>query len=126
MKRFLLSLTLFIALTSSVFAYGRPSLNINYDASGEGRMMLEGHNLCDSNTFRIRIVDSLTGDSGWYTSARGNTEWAISRTREGDCKISMQLSKRVLIPGYVFQAVTYADGRRMHQLSKTIPCFVTD
>ena len=110
-----------LVLCMSAFAYGRPTLNLSYEDAGE-RVMFRGAGLCDSDTFRIRVIDSLNGDSGWYVSGSGKTEWNVDRKKNGDCGFNFQLSKKVLVPGYVLQAVTYANGRRTHQMSKALPC----
>src|SRR5271154_5154615 len=102
MKRaFLVFLFGILASAQGFSYYVRPTLNITYDEYDNGRLMLRGSGLCDSDAFRVRIIDSVTGDAGWYQSRSGNIQWPITRQSNGDCRIEMQLSKRVLVPGNV-------------------------
>lgn len=113
---------LFLVLLCSSIAFATPSAYFSYalNSQGEPQLKVRGVELCDSQTFRIRVTDDLTGDSGWYKSERGNTEWQVNNRA---CTLNMFLAKKYLVPGYTLEVRTYAaNGRRLHSFSTTIPC----
>jgi hypothetical protein len=118
-------LGLVLVLLCSSIALARPSAYFSYalNSQGEPQLKVRGVDLCDpygEATFRIRVTDDLTGDSGWYTSERGNTQWPVNKNA---CTVNMFLARKYLLPGKTLELRTYAgSGRRMHSFSVTIPC----
>lgn len=97
--------------------YHHPSMQFHRNSNAQ--LVLKGRELCDSETFKIRIIqDTLFGeDRDWYTSHSGKTEWDIN-----NCAINMtlneEISDQLLFPGTRLEVRTYAaSGRKTHTFS---------
>ncbi|HEX4924955.1 MAG TPA: hypothetical protein VFV50_12755, partial [Bdellovibrionales bacterium] len=121
MMKLLLALTLMVSIDAQAAPSAKFYLRNNI-VNGEPELVVQGRDLCDSDTYRIRVSDSLTGDSGWYMSNSGRTSWGIHA-----CTFSMQLSQKILIGGNILELRTYrtdlnGNRRKTHSFVRVIPC----
>lgn len=118
MRKLLLSLALALVSTAAVAAPSAKFVYRTNSGNGQPSLVVTGRDLYDSSVFRLRVTDRLTGDSGWYTSNSGKTQWDVQNG-----KLNMTLQQSILVPGFVIELRTYtADGRRTHSFAKRIPC----
>ncbi|MEQ1875736.1 MAG: hypothetical protein ABL958_03760 [Bdellovibrionia bacterium] len=113
------------ALLVSASAFAAPSAKFVYRSNisnGQPSLHVSGRDLYDSDVYRLRVTDSLTGDSGWYTSNSGKTQWDLQNGN-----LTMQLQQSILVPGFVIELRTYRKDaygqiRKTHSFAKRIPC----
>lgn len=114
-----------VSVCVSASAYAAPSVRFylrNNIVNDEPEFVVQGRDLCDSDTFRLRVTDAVNSDTGWYRSNSGRTSWGIQA-----CTLSMQLSQKVLVGGNVLELRTYrtdlnGNMRKTHSFMKFIPC----
>lgn len=93
--------------------YEKPQ--VSFSRSNTGQIIIRGKRLCDSDFFRIRIVEDRKSDDdekSWYRSSNGKTAWEIGNCSIEPFTLNRDVSDKLKYTNSKIEVRTYNESRK--------------